>query len=226
MWKVSQCFSHPLLAVLCLSNSKLFKRCSSLEWFYNPGSVILVDLNHRKEYWIRASLLLELISSAYPTAVPGFELCGSNMRGERGTSNPPVNLKRQTCPNMTPSIGQMPVANAASRRRQNFQNVVAAYTLYTTSCTTVFDSVIHRGHVTKCTLVLTRDHLVSSALCPLQLLGDVTVNSFFTDAKPDVKQTTLFNSLYSKQTSLTDRQITVQQDEIYINVFDHIHLSI
>ncbi|GAA53623.1 hypothetical protein CLF_110643 [Clonorchis sinensis] len=70
-------------------NSKLFKSCTSLEWFYHPGAVILVGPHHRKEYWIRPSLLLELISSAYLTAVPGFELCGSNMRGERGLSGIP-----------------------------------------------------------------------------------------------------------------------------------------
>ncbi|KAG5454972.1 hypothetical protein CSKR_105909 [Clonorchis sinensis] len=52
-------------------------------------------LNHTKgKHWTRVSLLLELISSAYPVAVPEFEPRTSDMRGERVTTTPPTHVGR------------------------------------------------------------------------------------------------------------------------------------
>ncbi|KER30977.1 hypothetical protein T265_13062, partial [Opisthorchis viverrini] len=48
------------------------------------------------EHWTRVSLLLELISSAYPMAVPGFEPRTSDMRGEH-VQRTLSRLDRRTC---------------------------------------------------------------------------------------------------------------------------------
>ncbi|GAA55189.1 hypothetical protein CLF_107108 [Clonorchis sinensis] len=51
---------------------------------------------HTKQgkHWTRVSLLLGLISSAYPVALPGFEPRTSDMRGERVTTTPPTHVGR------------------------------------------------------------------------------------------------------------------------------------
>ncbi|KER27929.1 hypothetical protein T265_05133 [Opisthorchis viverrini] len=49
---------------------------------------------HPRRHWTRVLLLLELISSAYPMAVPGFEPRTSDMRGERVTTTPPTHVGR------------------------------------------------------------------------------------------------------------------------------------
>ncbi|GAA56871.1 translin-associated factor X-interacting protein 1 [Clonorchis sinensis] len=49
---------------------------------------------YEQMHWTRVLLLLELISSAYPVAVPGFEPRTSDMRGERVTTTPPTHVGR------------------------------------------------------------------------------------------------------------------------------------
>ncbi|GAA54407.1 hypothetical protein CLF_102856 [Clonorchis sinensis] len=46
-----------------------------------PESAIIETISEKGKHWTRVSLLLELISSAYPVAVPGFEPRTSDMRG-------------------------------------------------------------------------------------------------------------------------------------------------
>ncbi|KER20778.1 hypothetical protein T265_10749 [Opisthorchis viverrini] len=46
------------------------------------------------KHWTRVSLLFELIGSAYPMAMPGFEPRTSDMRGERVTTTPPTHVGR------------------------------------------------------------------------------------------------------------------------------------
>ncbi|KER26348.1 hypothetical protein T265_06393 [Opisthorchis viverrini] len=67
-------------------------------------------------HWTRVSLLLELISSAYPMAVPGFEPRTSDMRGERVSTTLPTHVGRngQMCSHLSDVRGSNPTS--VSRR--------------------------------------------------------------------------------------------------------------
>ncbi|KAG5451567.1 hypothetical protein CSKR_104336 [Clonorchis sinensis] len=67
-------------------NRRIAKRPSSS----CPCATVLVSPHQRGKQLTRASLLLELISSAYPIAALGFELCTSDMRSERVTATTPA----------------------------------------------------------------------------------------------------------------------------------------
>ncbi|KER23338.1 hypothetical protein T265_08750 [Opisthorchis viverrini] len=61
-------------------------------WESSTSSREEVVAKNRK-HSTRVSLLLELISSAYPMAAPGFELRTTDMRGECVTTTPPTHVK-------------------------------------------------------------------------------------------------------------------------------------
>ncbi|KAG5451889.1 hypothetical protein CSKR_111264 [Clonorchis sinensis] len=75
------------------------------------NTVTVVGLCGIGKHCTRVSQILELISSAYPVAVPGFEPRTSDMRGERVTTTPPTHasefsrLNRRTCPRLSDVTG-------------------------------------------------------------------------------------------------------------------------
>ncbi|KAG5455076.1 hypothetical protein CSKR_104585 [Clonorchis sinensis] len=71
------------------------------DWIWKPGKGSGYHSSYSGEFtpkgekhWTRVSLLLELISSAYPVAVTGVEPRTADMRGERVTANPPTHVRR------------------------------------------------------------------------------------------------------------------------------------
>ncbi|KAG5453514.1 hypothetical protein CSKR_112259 [Clonorchis sinensis] len=77
------------LLILFIFTPLSFERSSSCS-----GVIIPKSPHQRWKHWTRVSLLLELISSAHPVAVPGFEPRTSDMRGERVTTTPPTHVGR------------------------------------------------------------------------------------------------------------------------------------